>query len=136
MITVRSAPAVLGYGSALSILLAAFSYTGGTLSGFAKDPNVDEVARKEYLRKNRRRSIEETVNELGEGRGMSTPQRRRIQNLGCHDIKGREWSNMLTIRRSLRARLRAKESRAHQRAIRHRCASPVPLGSDLINEGF
>jgi len=30
---------------------------------------VDEVSRKEYLRKNRRRPIEQTIAELGEGRG-------------------------------------------------------------------
>ena len=30
---------------------------------------MDEVSRKEYLRKNRRRPVEQTVNELGEGRG-------------------------------------------------------------------
>ncbi|KAF2169651.1 hypothetical protein M409DRAFT_20064 [Zasmidium cellare ATCC 36951] len=79
----RSAPAVIGYGSGLAILLAAFQYTGGTLSGFARDPNVDEVARKEYLRKNRRRSIEETVNELGEGRGVYAPgyEQRRAERI-------------------------------------------------------
>jgi hypothetical protein len=42
------------------------------MSGFKKDPEIDEVSRKEYMRKNRRRSIEETVNELGEGRGEYT----------------------------------------------------------------
>ena len=41
--------------------------------GFRRDPNVDEVSRKEFLRKNRRKSIEETVHELGEGRGISAP---------------------------------------------------------------
>ena len=66
---VRSAPAVLGYGTSLAVILAAFNYTGGRLVGAELDPEVDEVARKEYLRKNRRRSIEETINELGEGRG-------------------------------------------------------------------
>lgn len=30
---------------------------------------MDEVSRKEYLRKNRRRPIEQTIAELGEGRG-------------------------------------------------------------------
>jgi hypothetical protein len=68
---VRSAPAVLGYGAALGIVLSAFTFTGGKLNGYTRDPSVDEVARKEYLRKNRRRPIDEIVNELGEGRGMS-----------------------------------------------------------------
>jgi len=67
---VRSAPAVVGYGAALSVVLAAFTYTGGKLTGYERDPTVDEVSRKEYLRKNRRRPVDEIVNELGEGRGM------------------------------------------------------------------
>jgi hypothetical protein len=67
---VRSAPAVLGYGAALSVVLAAFTFTGGKLTGYERDPEVDEVSRKEFLRKNRRRPIDQIVNELGEGRGM------------------------------------------------------------------
>lgn len=60
----------MGYGAALSVVLAAFTYTGGKLTGYERDPSVDEVSRKEYLRKNRRRPVEQIVNELGEGRGM------------------------------------------------------------------
>jgi hypothetical protein len=59
----------MGYGAALSVVLAAFTYTGGKLTGYERDPTVDEVSRKEYLRKNRRRPVDEIVNELGEGRG-------------------------------------------------------------------
>ena len=62
-------PAVLGYGALFSIILSAFDYTGGSLFG-QKDPTVDEFERKEQLRKNRRRPIQETIDELGEGRGM------------------------------------------------------------------
>lgn len=68
---VRSLPAIIGYGSGLAALLFAFSYTGGTLAGYKRDPEADEVSRKEYMRKNRRRPVEQTVNELGEGRGMT-----------------------------------------------------------------
>jgi len=53
----------------LSVLMGVFDYTGGKLSGYDKDPDVDEIDRKEALRKNRRRSIWETIQELGEGRG-------------------------------------------------------------------
>ncbi|KAK4611575.1 NADH-ubiquinone oxidoreductase [Fulvia fulva] len=79
----RSAPAVIGYGSALAVILSAFTFTGGRLNGFAKDPDVDEVARKEYMRKNRRRPIEQTVNELGEGRGIYAPgyEQRRAERI-------------------------------------------------------
>ncbi|KAJ9620993.1 hypothetical protein H2203_007580 [Taxawa tesnikishii (nom. ined.)] len=69
----RTAPAVLGYGAGLAIVLSAFNYTGGKLSGYVKDPSVDGVERKEYMRKNRRRPLEETVQELGEGRGIYAP---------------------------------------------------------------
>ncbi|EMF08676.1 NADH-ubiquinone oxidoreductase 213 kDa subunit [Sphaerulina musiva SO2202] len=69
----RSAPAVLGYGTATAVIIAAFQYTGGHMLGAALDPDVDEVARKEYMRKNRRRDIGEIVNELGEGRGIVAP---------------------------------------------------------------
>ncbi|GAB7356365.1 hypothetical protein MBLNU459_g7150t1 [Dothideomycetes sp. NU459] len=69
----RTAPAVLGYGAALAVVLGAFNYTGGKLTGYNKDPTVDEVGRKEYLRKNRRRPLEDTVTELGEGRGIYAP---------------------------------------------------------------
>jgi len=67
---VRNLPAVLGYGAGLAVLLGTFDYTGGVLTGYDKDPSVDEYARKEYLRKNRRKPIQETIEELGEGRGM------------------------------------------------------------------
>ena len=66
---VRSLPAVLGYGAGLAVVLSAFDYTGGVLSGYAKDPEVDEYERKQELRKNRRKPIQETIEQLGEGRG-------------------------------------------------------------------
>ncbi|EMD00194.1 hypothetical protein BAUCODRAFT_572453 [Baudoinia panamericana UAMH 10762] len=80
---IRSAPAVVGYGAGLSAILYAFSYTGGTLNGYQRDPEVDEVSRKEYLRKNRRRPVEDTVNEIGEGRGVYGPgyEERRAQRI-------------------------------------------------------
>lgn len=52
-------------------MLGAFDYTGGALTGYKKGSQVDEFERKEFLRKNRRVPMEQTVAELGEGRGMS-----------------------------------------------------------------
>lgn len=72
-VLVRTMPAVLGYGAGLAVLLGTFDYTGGVLTGYSKDPEVDEYERKEMLRRNRRRPIQETVMELGEGRGMNIP---------------------------------------------------------------
>ncbi|KAK0892360.1 hypothetical protein LTR91_019267 [Friedmanniomyces endolithicus] len=79
----RSPALILGYGTGLSALLFAFSFTGGTLYGYQKDPTVDEVSRKEYMRKNRRRPIEQTVNELGESAHVHAPgyEQRRAQRI-------------------------------------------------------
>ena len=68
-VIVRTFPAVLGFGAGLAVVQGAFDYTGGKFSGYDKDSNVDEYERKEALRKNRRRPIQETLEQLGEGRG-------------------------------------------------------------------
>jgi putative N-acetylmannosamine-6-phosphate epimerase len=62
-------PRIIGYGVLTAVALAAFEFTGGTLKGYLNRPEVDEYERKEMLRKNRRRPIEETIAEIGEGRG-------------------------------------------------------------------
>ncbi|TAQ87336.1 hypothetical protein B7494_g4309 [Chlorociboria aeruginascens] len=75
-------PAVLGFGALTAIVLGTFNYTGGALTGYRKDPEVDEFDRKEYLRKNRRRPIEQTISELGEGiyaPGYDERRRERIK---------------------------------------------------------
>lgn len=73
-VTVRTFPAVLGFGAGLAIVQGAFDYTGGKFSGYDKDPNVDEYERKEALRRTRRKPIQETLEELGEGRGELSSQ--------------------------------------------------------------
>lgn len=50
------------------------------MTGFARDAEVDEYERTEQVRRNKRRPIEETLQELGEGRGMSK-FRKPMQNL-------------------------------------------------------
>ncbi|KAI9844920.1 MAG: hypothetical protein M1837_005206 [Sclerophora amabilis] len=79
----RRLPSVLGHGAGAAVLLGVFDYTGGVLTGYTKDPEVDEFERKQALRKNRRRPIQETVDELGEGRGIYGPgyQERRRERL-------------------------------------------------------
>lgn len=64
-------PAILGFGALTAVVMSAYDYTGGSLSGYKKDKDLDEFERKEALRKNRRRPIQETISELGEGRGTS-----------------------------------------------------------------
>ena len=73
-VTVRTFPAVLGFGAGLAIAQGVFDYTGGKFSGYDKDLNVDEYERKEALRKLRRTPIQETLDQLGEGRGEPTNQ--------------------------------------------------------------
>ncbi|KAJ4417968.1 hypothetical protein N0V85_001616 [Neurospora sp. IMI 360204] len=76
-------PVILGFGAMAGATVGAFAFTGGKLSGFDKDPNVDEYERKEAMRLNRRRPVEETLAEVGEGRGIYPPgyQERRRQRL-------------------------------------------------------
>jgi hypothetical protein len=65
-----TAPAVFGCAAVVSVGMGAFAYTQG-LTGYKKDPELDEFERKQALRANRRRPIEETISEIGEGRGVS-----------------------------------------------------------------
>lgn len=60
---------MVGCGAALAVIVSAFSYTGGKLSGFDDAPGEDGYEKKMALRANKRRPIEETISELGEGRG-------------------------------------------------------------------
>lgn len=52
-----------------AVLMGAFDYTGGALKGPKHNREMDEFEHKEYLRKNRRLPIDETIAQLGEGRG-------------------------------------------------------------------
>ncbi len=60
---------ILGFGALFSVVMTTFEYTGGSLRGRAKASEVEEYERKEFLRLNRRRPIEETIANIGEGRG-------------------------------------------------------------------
>lgn len=53
----------------MAVTMSAYNYLGGSIYGYRPDPDADRYEEKEYLRKNRRRPIEETISELGEGRG-------------------------------------------------------------------
>jgi hypothetical protein len=61
-------PVMLGWGALTAVVMATYDYTAGGLKGFKKTNEVDEFERKEILRKNRRRPIEETIADVGEGR--------------------------------------------------------------------
>lgn len=70
-IIARTLPSVFGYGTALAVTLAAFDYTGGSLFGKDKDPNIDKYEQLERIRKNYRTPAEQTIAEIGEGRGKA-----------------------------------------------------------------
>lgn len=50
--------------------MGVYDYGGAALTGYKKDPEIDEFERKQFLRKNRRIPIEQTIAEVGEGRGV------------------------------------------------------------------
>lgn len=69
----RTFPAVLGYGAACAVVMGAFDYTGGSLFGYKKDNEEDKFEQLSKLRTRYRTPAEETITELGEGRGRTTP---------------------------------------------------------------
>ncbi|KAK0611487.1 hypothetical protein B0T14DRAFT_500576 [Immersiella caudata] len=75
-------PRIFGLGLGFAVVMAVADFTGGSLRG-NKDREVDEYARKQALRMNRRRPIEETLAEVGEGRSIRPPgyEERRRQRL-------------------------------------------------------
>ena len=60
---------MLGLGAGSAVFQGVFDYCGGKLSGFDKNPYLDITEYKEWLKNNRRRPVEETISEIGEGRG-------------------------------------------------------------------
>ncbi|CAG7919796.1 unnamed protein product [Penicillium olsonii] len=87
---VRTFPALLGYGVALSTAMTAFEYTGGSLFGYQKDTSVDEFDRRTALRKAFQTPGEQTIAELGEGRGIYGPgyeERRRERIKDAYGIE-------------------------------------------------
>lgn len=50
--------------------MTAFDYTGGSLFGPGKNKDEDEFERRQKLRTSYRTPGEQTIAELGEGRGM------------------------------------------------------------------
>lgn len=64
----RMAP-MLGCGVFTSVALATWDYTGGLAGIRPEIDGMDDLERREAIRKNRRRPIEETLAVIGEGRG-------------------------------------------------------------------
>lgn len=64
-------PSVLGNGLLLGVALAGAQYTGGAIFSHRPDPDEDKFAKKEEIRRRFRRPVNEMINEIGEGRGIS-----------------------------------------------------------------
>jgi len=70
-IRVRTMPGVVGCGIGLGVVMGIFEYTGGALGRrFSSGGVRDEVGRKEGVRARTRRDVKETIEVLGEGRGI------------------------------------------------------------------
>ncbi|KAF2130142.1 hypothetical protein P153DRAFT_366609 [Dothidotthia symphoricarpi CBS 119687] len=85
----RSLPFMLGAGVAFSTVMSAYRYTNGFRGPGSLETDEDEVARKEALRKVYRRPLSETIEQLGEGRGIYAPgydERRRQRLLEKYGI--------------------------------------------------
>lgn len=62
-------PVVMGLGGGLAIFQGMFHYLGGRYDSFKRED--DEFERKEIIRRSTRLPIEQTISEIGEGRGKS-----------------------------------------------------------------
>jgi hypothetical protein len=69
----RTVASIIGMGVFTAVLTGGMTYTGGTLKGGLRDPDADKVAEKDLARKNYRSPVEQTIAELGEGRGIHGP---------------------------------------------------------------
>ncbi len=64
-------PKTVGAGAACAVIMTIFDFTGGSLRGKPTESALDEFDRRELIRATRRRPLEETIAEIGEGRGRS-----------------------------------------------------------------
>ena len=69
MYTERSMAAVIGSGAAASVLMAVAFYTSQSYISSQQEAEEQKFVRKDEIRKRFRRPLNETVNEIGEGRG-------------------------------------------------------------------
>lgn len=85
----RSLPFMVGGGLAFAIIQSAVTYTTGIKPTNVAYGDDEEVERREELRKMRRRPLEETIEQLGEGRGIYAPgydERRRERLLAKYGV--------------------------------------------------
>jgi hypothetical protein len=66
-------PGFVGLTLLSSFSLGLFTYSGGNIEGRVEDPDADLYARSEKERKTWRVPVEQTIAEIGEGRGIYGP---------------------------------------------------------------
>ncbi|TDZ53295.1 NADH-ubiquinone oxidoreductase 21.3 kDa subunit [Colletotrichum trifolii] len=79
-LTTKKMPVVLGLGAGFAAWQGVLSVTGGRLRGWTDRLDEDDFDTRIAMRENKRRPIEETIAEIGEGRGIRPPgyeERRR-----------------------------------------------------------
>jgi len=110
---------MLGAGAAFSTVLTAYRYTNGLRGIASAETDEEEVERRENLKKNRRRPLSETIQELGEGRGEHCITQVNVR--ATNDV------------RNLCPRLRREAATAAVGEVWHRCEG-CP-GVDLDRRG-
>ncbi|KAF1929046.1 NADH-ubiquinone oxidoreductase 213 kDa subunit [Didymella exigua CBS 183.55] len=85
----RSLPFMLGAGAVFGTGMTAYRYTAGMRGTVSGEVDDEEVERREAMKKLRRRPLSETIEQLGEGRGIYAPgyeERRRQRILEKYGI--------------------------------------------------
>lgn len=111
---------MLGAGVCTSAVMSAYRYTAG-ITGGADSAEMDdeEVERREAAKKLRRRPLSETLEQLGEGRGMSL-----VRILGFAS----------NIYRYLRPWLRGEEAREVIAEVWHRRQGSTGVGLEATHQ--
>ena len=100
-------PIVVGLGSGIAVFQGMFHYLGGRYDSFKREG--DEFERKEIVRRSTRLPIEQTISEIGEGRGKS----RKVFPLYAHYLTHQQASEVPDSKREGRsASVRSTERRA------------------------
>ncbi|KAF2800789.1 hypothetical protein K505DRAFT_320176 [Melanomma pulvis-pyrius CBS 109.77] len=85
----RSIPFMLGMGTCTAAAMFGFRYTNGFTGYKNKNSEVDEVEAREAVKKLYRQPLQETIEQLGEGRGIYAPgyeERRRERLLAKYGV--------------------------------------------------
>lgn len=93
-VAARRMPVVVGLGALVSTIQGSLHFLGGRIDSFKKEE--DEFERKEKLRRTTRVPIEQTVAEIGEGRGEPIPSRTG----GIRDVLTLDQASVPTATRS------------------------------------